>query len=58
MGSLWNREPAMVMAVVQCAIALAISFGLHLSTEQTGAVVAFTAALLGLITRSRVTPTK
>lgn len=58
MGSLWNREPVMFMAVIQTALALGVSFGLHLTIEQTGAVLAFASALLGFITRSQVTPTK
>ncbi|MFF1820403.1 hypothetical protein ACFVWG_24065 [Kribbella sp. NPDC058245] len=53
---IWKREPALIMGVVQAAIALAISFGFGLSTEQTGAILAITAAVLALITRSQVTP--
>ena len=54
--NLWNREPTMILALVQAAIILGVSFGLSLSNEQQGAALAFTAALLGLITRSQVTP--
>jgi hypothetical protein len=46
----------MVLALVQAVIVLAVSFGLSLTPEQTGAILAVTAVLLGLITRSRVTP--
>lgn len=53
---LFNREPAMFLAVVQAAIALGIGFGLHITTEQMALILAFTAAVLGLITRSKVTP--
>lgn len=56
MGKLWGREPAMVLAFVQAIIALAIAFGLDLSAEQVGTISAVTAAILGLITRSQVTP--
>ena len=55
-GNLWGREPAMVLALVQCAIALGVSFGLQLSAEQTGAILAMTAVVLGLWTRSKVSP--
>jgi hypothetical protein len=55
--NLWGREPAMVLALVQGVIVLAVSFGLRLTPEQTGAILALTAVVLGLITRSRVTPT-
>lgn len=57
MGTLWGREPAMVLAFVQAVIVLAVSFGLRLTPEQTAAILALTAVLLGLITRSQVTPT-
>jgi Na+/H+ antiporter NhaB len=56
LSTLWGREPAMVLALVQTAIVLAVSFGLKLTPEQTGAILALTAVVLGLITRSQVTP--
>ena len=56
--SFWNREPALTMGLVQAGIILAVSFGLKLSPEQTGAILAFSAALLAWVTRSQVTPTK
>jgi hypothetical protein len=56
MGTLWGREPAMVLALVQAVIVLAVSFGLRLTPEQTGAILAVTAVVLGLWTRQRVTP--
>ena len=56
-GNLWGREPAMVLALVQAIIVLGVAFGLRLSAEQTGAILAVTALVLGLITRSQVSPT-
>jgi hypothetical protein len=56
--NLWGREPAMVLALVQAVIVLGVSFGLALTTEQTGAILALTAVVLGLLTRSQVFPTK
>jgi hypothetical protein len=58
MGTLFNREPAMFLGVIQAGLALAIGFGLHLSPEQFGLLMAFSAAVLAWITRSQVTPTK
>lgn len=52
-----KNEPVLVLGAVQTAIALGVSFGLHLSTEQTGAILAFVAAVIALITRTQVTPT-
>jgi hypothetical protein len=46
----------MVLAFVQCVIVLGVSFGLRLTPEQTGAILALTAVVLGLITRSKVSP--
>lgn len=54
--NLLNREPAMVMAALQAAVALVTVFGLNLSAEQIGAIMGFSAAVLGLIVRNRVTP--
>lgn len=56
MTTLWGREPAMVLAFVQALIVLLVSFGLKLTTDQTASILALTAVLLGLITRSRVSP--
>jgi urea transporter len=55
-GNLWNREPAAVLALVGAVIALGVSFGLNLSTDQVGAIMALTAIVLGLITRTQVSP--
>ena len=55
--NLFTREPVLTLAVVQAAIALVVSFGLDLSPEQVGAILAFTAAVLGWLTRTKVTPT-
>jgi hypothetical protein len=56
MGTIWGREPAMIVAAVQAIIVLLVSFGLQLTTEQTAAILAVTAVVLGLITRSQVSP--
>ena len=56
MTDLWGREPAMVLAFVQALIVLLVSFGLQLTTDQTAAILALTAVVLGLITRSKVSP--
>lgn len=57
MGTIFGREPAAILAVIQAGIALAIGFGLHWTGEQVSLVVTFTAVILGLITRQVVTPT-
>lgn len=58
-AGIWARitgEPVLTLAIVQMALALAVSFGLQWSGEQVGAVVAFTAAMLGWVARRQVTP--
>ena len=57
-GTIFGREPALVLAFVQALIVLAVTFGLRLTPEQTGAILAVAALALGLITRSRVTPVR
>ncbi len=58
-SGIWGRitgEPVMTLAIIQMALALAVSFGLQWTGEQVGAVVAFAAAVLGWVARSRVSP--
>lgn len=52
-----GREPVLFYGVAQSVLALVLAFGVDLSTEQTGAILAVTSALLALVTRSQVTPT-
>lgn len=51
-----KEEPSMFQGVLQAAIALAVSFGVGLTGDQVGALLAFTAILLAFLTRSQVTP--
>jgi hypothetical protein len=46
----------MVLALVQAVVALVVAFGLNLAPDQIGAILAVTAVILGLITRSQVSP--
>lgn len=54
--SILGREPVAVQAVIQAALALAVGFGLDLSSQQIGLLLAFSAAVLALVTRQAVTP--
>ena len=56
MSTLWGREPALILAAVQAIVALVVAFGLDLTPEQVGGILAASAALLGVLTRSQVTP--
>ena len=53
-----KSEPAIIMSVLQAALALAVSFGLQLTAEQVGGILALSAAIFGLILRARVSPVK
>jgi hypothetical protein len=57
MGTILGREPVLVMVAVQALIGVGIAFGLSLSADQVTAVMAGSAAVLGLIVRQRVSPT-
>ena len=57
--SIWSlilSEPVYTQALVVAGIALGTSFGLGWTGGQVGAVSAFSAALLSLLTRKAVTP--
>lgn len=56
MRRLWSREPVLTLTVVQGAIGLGTAFGLGLTAGQVGAIMAFTASVLGWIARESVTP--
>lgn len=52
-----RREPALVTGAVAALIALGVAFGLDLTGEQTGAIMAVVTAALAFVTRAQVTPT-
>jgi hypothetical protein len=49
-----SKEPAVLVGLVQAVLALAVSFGLDLTPEQVGAIMAVTSALLALLVRQAV----
>lgn len=51
---IFRREPALILGAVQAIIALVVAFGVELSNEQTGALLAVTAAVLAVVTRQSV----
>jgi len=52
-----RAEPVMTLALVQAAVVCGVAFGLDLTDTQTAAVLGLAAAGLGLLARSKVTPT-
>ena len=51
-----KHEPVLTLAVIQAGVACAVGFGLQWTGEQVALVVSLSAAVLGWIARSRVTP--
>ena len=56
MGTLFGREPALVLGAVNAILALAVGFGLNVTSEQVGLINAAVAAILSVIVRQRVSP--
>lgn len=52
----FSDEPAAYVAVISALIAVAVGFGLPISAEQGGLIMAFINVLAGLFIRSQVTP--
>ena len=60
MKTLWARiqtEPALVSGFIAAALALAAAFGLKLTGDQIGTILAIVSAGLAFLVRSQVTPT-
>ncbi len=55
MASLWKAEPTMILAVLSSGLALGMGFGLTITTQQMGLIMAFATTVVGLINRSQVT---
>jgi len=52
----WKTEPVLIVAVLQAALALGVAFGLHLTAEQVGGIVALAGAVGALFVRQQVSP--
>jgi hypothetical protein len=53
---MFGREPAAILGFISAGIALAVGFGLEVTDEQVGLIMAFVGAAIGLITRTQVVP--
>lgn len=54
MKKMISREPELVIGLVQAILALLLAFGVTMSQEQIGAILAVSAALLALVARRQV----
>jgi hypothetical protein len=55
-GNIVKNEPVLIQGLVQAALALVLSFGVDISDEQIGSIMAITAVILAIIARLFVTP--
>lgn len=55
MNKFWNAEPALILGVVNAAIALGVGFGLNVTAQQGALINAFVTSVLMFVTRSQVT---
>lgn len=53
---LLKLEPAVIAGLVSAVLALFIAFGVDLSQEQVGTIMAVVSAVLALVVRQAVTP--
>ncbi len=53
---LWKREPAVILSLVSALVAVGVGFGLDVTPEQVGLIMAAVSAVIGFATRSQVTP--
>lgn len=51
---LWDREPALIVGVIEALILVGVAFGLPITTDQLAQIMAFVIALGALITRRSV----
>lgn len=51
-----KSEPARLLSLLSAAFAMFAAFGLDLSQEQVGTIMAFVAILVGIVVRQSVTP--
>lgn len=56
-GNVIRNEPALIVGLVQAILALVLAFGVSLSEEQIGSILAITSVILAIVTRMLVTPT-
>lgn len=55
-GKVIREEPVLITGLVQAVIGLLLAFGVDLSNEQVGSIMATTAVLLAIVARMFVSP--
>lgn len=52
-----KNEPVLIQGLIQAVLGLLLAFGVSLSDEQVGSIMAITAVVLAILARMFVTPT-
>ncbi len=55
-GTLWGREPALILGAVAAIIMLAVGFGLPVTPEQVALINSAVAAVVSVLVRRKVSP--
>lgn len=55
-GNVLRQEPVLIQSLVQVILGLFLAFGVDLSNEQVGSIMAVTAVVLAILVRMFVTP--
>ena len=55
-GNVLKHEPVLIQSLVQVILGLFLAFGVDISNEAVGAIMAATAVVLAILTRMFVTP--
>lgn len=53
-GTIFGREPALIYGAIAAIIALAVGFGLPVTPEQTGLILAVVTAIIAVVVRQSV----
>ena len=53
-GTIFGREPALIYGAIAAIIALAVGFGLRITAEQTGLILAVVTAIMAVVIRQSV----
>ena len=56
MKNVLKNEPVLITGLVTTVLALLLAFGVNLSQEQVGSIMAVVAAVVSILTRALVTP--
>jgi len=57
MTNIFKTEPVLITGLIEALIVLAVAFGVGLTAEQTGAIMAVVAIVTSLVARAFTTPT-